>query len=115
MKLTLKDKEFLERLRMLLDEKELDIALKDEGVKYMVLKRNYGDKIESQFGMTRQGMRWRFNRLFNEIYTEAYATILWVESNFGTDLRDHAMAIARQRASLYRKARKMGEMNRPRR
>ncbi len=115
MKLTLRDKEFLEQLRRLLDEKQLEIELKETGLKYMVLRRNYGDRIESDFGMTRQGVRWRFNRLFNEIYTEAYSTIIWVESNFGTDLRNYAMAIARQRVDLRKKAKKTGIMDIPRR
>jgi len=62
MKLTVKDKEFLERLRALMEAKEMHIELKDEGLKYMVLRRTYGEKVEAEFGMTRQGVRWRFNK-----------------------------------------------------
>jgi len=33
--------------------------------------------------MSRQGVRWRFYRLFNEVYIEAYEIIFFVESNLG--------------------------------
>ena len=49
MKLTLKDKDFLERLRILLDSKDLAIELKNDGFKRLVLRQNYGDKIEIGF------------------------------------------------------------------
>ena len=104
MKLTEKDAEFLMKLKRLVEEKELRIELKEDGVKYLVLRQNYGDKVESFFGLSRQGVRWRFQRLFNEIYVSAYTTILWVESNFGTELRQMAMAVAKDRAELRRKA-----------
>ncbi len=107
MKLTCKDKDFLERLKKLLDEKELAIELKEDGVKRLVLRQNYGDKVEKTFNMSRQGVRWRFYRLFNEIYTEAYMTIFFVESNFGTELRQMAMEIARERVDLRKKAQKL--------
>ena len=71
MKLTVKDKDFLERLKALLAEKELAIELKQDGLKRLVLRQNYGDKVEKTFKMSRQRVRWRFYRLFNEIYTEA--------------------------------------------
>jgi hypothetical protein len=107
MKLTCKDKEFLEQLKKLLDEKELAIDLKDDGVKRFVLRQNYGDKVEKIFNMSRQGVRWRFYRLFNEIYVEAYMTIFFVESNFGTQLRQMAMEIAKERVELRKKAQKI--------
>jgi hypothetical protein len=65
MKLTSKDKDFLERLKKLLDEKELAIDLKEDSYKRFVLRQNYGDKVERIFGMSRQGVRWRFYRLIN--------------------------------------------------
>ena len=108
MKLTLKDKDFLERLRILFDSKDLVIELKYDGLKRLVLRRNYGDKIESAFNMTRQGIRWRFQRLFNEIYVSSYECIYVVESLFGTDLRQKAMEIARERVELRKKAQNMG-------
>jgi hypothetical protein len=46
MKLTVKDKEFLERLRELMQKKELSVDLKTDGYKRMVLRGNYGDKID---------------------------------------------------------------------
>jgi hypothetical protein len=104
MRLTQKDKEFLERLRMLMDEKELSIELRDDGVKRLVLRKNYGDRITAYFGMSRQGVRWRFHRLFSGLYPEAYETILFIESHFGTDLRPAAMAIAEQHVEWRRKA-----------
>lgn len=114
MKLTVKDAEFLVRLRGLLDERQLRIELKDDGVKRLVLRQNYGDKIEGAFSMSRQGVRWRFQRLFNEIYVSAYTTVLWVESNFGTELRESAMAIAKERAEMRRKAIRAGSIPVPR-
>jgi hypothetical protein len=104
MKLTLKDKEFLERLRSLLDEGILSIDYREDGLKRLVLRQNYGSYVEQRFGLTRQGVRWRFKHLLNDIYPAAYETILWVESTFGTDLRSKAMAIARERAELRKRA-----------
>ena len=108
MRLTEKDREFLERLRTLMDEKQLAIELRDDGVKRLILRRNYGDKVEAFFKMSRQGVLWRFHRLFSGLYPEAYETILFVESHFGTDLRPAAMAIANQRVEWRRKAQETG-------
>jgi len=107
MKLTCKDKDFLERLKKLLDEKELAIDLKEDGIKRLVLRQNYGDKVEKTFNMSRQGVRWRFYRLFNEVYIEAYEIIFFVESNFGIELRQVAIEIARERVELRKKAQKI--------
>lgn len=103
MQLTQKDKSFIETLQELVDEKALHIELIDDGVKRLVLRQNYGDKIEQAFGMTRQGVRWRFQRLFNGVYVEAYERILWIESTFGPELRAHAVAIAKDRAEMRRR------------
>ena len=107
MKLTCKDKDFLERLKSLLESKELLIDLKDDGFKRLVLRQNYGDKVEKAFNMSRQGVRWRFYRLFNEVYVSAYETIYFVESYFGTELRQKAMEISRERVALRKKAQKI--------
>jgi len=115
MNLSEKDKIFLERLKKLCDEKQLEIELKDVGVKYMVLRQNYGDKVESSFGMTRQGVRWRFHRLFNEIYVSSYETIYWVESSFGTGLRGMALEIVKERVEMRKNANKMVFFGTPRR
>ena len=115
MKLTSKDKDFLEGLKSLLEAKDLSIDLKEDGYKRLVLRQNYGDKVEKEFRMSRQGVRWRFYRLFNEIYVEAYSTIYFVESNFGTELRQMAMEIAKERVELRKKAQKIEFMGAARR
>ncbi len=115
MNLSEKDKVFLERLKKLCDENQLEIELKYAGVKYMVLRQNYGDKVELRFGMTRQGVRWRFHRLFNEIYVSSYETIYWVESSFGTSLRSMALEIVKERIEMRKKANKMVFFETPRR
>ena len=103
MKLTTKDRDFLDRLRALLDEGVLRIEFRKDGLRRLILRQNYGTYVEQRFGMSRQGVRWRFKRLLNEIYPSSYETILWVESTFGVDLRSKAMAIAKQRVELRKK------------
>ena len=110
MKLTLKDKDFLERLRALFESKDLDIELKKDGLKRLILRKNYGDKIEAAFNITRQGVRWRFQRLFNEIYVSSYESIYVIESLFGTELRQKAIEIAKERVTLRKKAQKSGNL-----
>lgn len=110
MKLTLKDKDFLEKLKAMVESKDLSIELKQDGMKRLVLRQNYGDKIETEFGMTRQGVRWRFQRIFSEIYISSYESIFWVESQFGTGLRKAALEIAKDRIQLRQKAQKMGQI-----
>ncbi len=97
MKLTEKDKQFIERLKELTDPGVLWIEPVRVPPGYFVLRGNYGASISKKFGMTRQGVRWRFWRLFNDIYVSAYETILFVERNFGVALRHEAMGIARER------------------
>jgi hypothetical protein len=111
MKLTQKDKDFLERLKLLLESKDLSVEMKDDGYKRLVLKQNYGDKIESAFRMSRQGVRWRFHRLFNEIYIDSYLAIFWIESNFGTQLRQQALAIAKEQVEMRKKLQKIGNFD----
>ena len=110
MKLTEKDKDFIEKLNILLESKNLSIELIDDGLLRLVLRQNYGDKIESEFKMTRQGVRWRFHRLFSEVYLNAYLTIFWIESNFGVGLREKVIRIAKQQVKLRKKAQKTGFM-----
>jgi hypothetical protein len=107
MKLTCKDKDFLERLKRFLETRELSIDLKNDGYKRFVLRQNYGDKVEKEFRMSRQGVRWRFWRLFNDVYVSAYETIYFVETHFGVDLRQKAMEIARERVELRKKVQKI--------
>jgi hypothetical protein len=108
LKLTVKDKDFLEKLKGLLEEKDLKIDLKEDGIKRFVLRENYGDKIEKAFNMTRQGVRWRFQRLFNDIYPSAYEVVYYLEAHFGTGLRSQALEIAKERVALRKKASQKG-------
>ena len=97
MRLTDKDREFLEKLRELVDSKDLWVELKPDLPSYMVLKGTYGEKIHRTFRMTRQGVRWRFQRLFSQVYVEAFETILFIEKTFGTQLREPAVRISREK------------------
>jgi len=54
MKLTEKDKTFLENLKELMESKDLWVELKPNRPSYMVLKGTYGEKIHQTFRMTRQ-------------------------------------------------------------
>ena len=83
------------------------IDLKEDGIKRLVLCQNYGDKVERCFNMTRQGVRWRFWRLFNDVYVSAYETIYFVESHFGIELRQMAMEVAKERVELRKKVQKI--------
>jgi hypothetical protein len=74
----------------------------------MVLKGTYGEKIHKTFRMTRQGVRWRFQRLFSHVYVEAFETILMIEKTFGTELRDSAVRISRERYEVRREILKDG-------
>lgn len=107
MKLTNKDAEFLTTLSQLLQQGVLRVTLREDGLKRFVLRQNYGAKI-TEFGMTRQGVRWRFHHLMNA-YISAYETILFIETRLGTELRAQAMAIAQQRAEHRRKAQEQAE------
>jgi hypothetical protein len=107
LKLKVKDKDFLEQLKSLLEAKELKINLKEDGLKRFVLCQNYGDKVEKCFGMTRQGVRWRFHHIM-EIYISAYEVLYFVESNFGTGLRSMALEIAKERVAIRKKASQKG-------
>jgi hypothetical protein len=108
MRLTQKDKDFIESLKAFYDSKDLSVELVEDGFKRLVLRQNYGDKIESTFKMSRQGVRWRFQRLFNEIYVSSYETIYFIETLFGPELRRCALEIAKQRVELRKKALKVG-------
>lgn len=108
MKLTQKDKDFLEKLAILLGERQLEVAMACDGCKRMVLRKNYGDKIEKEFGMTRQGVRWRFQRLM-DLYVSGLEGICFVESNLGVRLRPMALEIARERVRLRKKAQKLAQ------
>jgi hypothetical protein len=101
MKLTDKDKEFLDSLRRLMESKDLWVEFRAGHPSYMVLRGTYGQAVHKAFRMTRQGVRWRFHRLFNDVYVSAFETILFLEKTFGTGLRDHAIRISRERYTLH--------------
>lgn len=100
MTLTEKDKQFLELLKRFIESKDLRVELAPGDPSYMVLRGTYGEKVHDAFRMSRQGVRWRFQRLFNDVYVSAFSTILFVEKVFGPQLRDHAIRISRERYAL---------------
>ena len=108
MKLTEKDKTFLENLKGLMESKDLSVELKPGNPSHMVLRGTYGEKIHKAFRMSRQGVRWRFWRLFNDIYVSAFETILLIEQSFGTQLREHAIRISKERYELRQEVARTG-------
>ena len=98
----------MENLKKLMESKDLWVELKPNNPSYMVLKGTYGEKVHKTFRMTRQGVRWRFQRLFCYVYVEAFETILMMEKTFGTQLRDYAVRISRERYEVRRDALKEG-------
>ncbi|MEX2389223.1 MAG: hypothetical protein WD534_15200 [Phycisphaeraceae bacterium] len=104
MKLTEKDKQFLETLRHLVAERDLWIELRLDRPSYMVLRGTYGEQVHQAFRMSRQGVRWRFQRIFNDIYVSAFETILFIEKAFGTELRDDAVRISQERHAIRQQA-----------
>ena len=108
MKLTEKDRTFLETLKRLMESKDLWVELRPDRPSYMVLKGTYGEKIHQAYGATRQGVRWRFGRIYNDIYVSAFETILFIEKTFGTQLREHAIRISQERHTLRQEITKNG-------
>jgi hypothetical protein len=88
--------------------RDLWVELKREMPSYMVLRGTYGDKVHQAFHMSRQGVRWRFGRVFNDMYVFAFETILFIETTFGTQLREHAIRISRERYDLRQRIRETG-------
>lgn len=93
MKLTEKDMAFLGTLKRLVEHAHLRVVRRDDR---LILLQNYGDHIESNFHMTRQGVRWRFQRTM-DMYLSAFQTILLIEQTLGTDVRELAIAASRAR------------------
>jgi len=90
----------MEILKELVGSQDLWVELKPDTPSRMVLRGTYGQKIHRAFEMTRQGVRWRFQRLFCEIYVQAFEVILMIEKTFGTQLREYAIRISRERYAL---------------
>ena len=86
-----------------MDSKDLSVELKHDVSSYMVLKGTYGQKIHKTFRMSRQGVRCRFQRVFGQMYVGAFETILFIEKIFGTQLRDYAMQISKERYNARQK------------
>ena len=84
------------------------VQLKPGNPSYMILKGTYGEKIHKTFGVTRQGVRWRFQNLFGRKYVEAFETIIFIEKIFGTQLRDFAVRISKERYVLKQKIAQAG-------
>ena len=78
---------------------ELQVELRPGKPSYMVLRGTYGDHIDKAFHMTRQGVRWRFQRLA-DAYIASFETILFFERTLGSQLRQHAVRISRERHEL---------------
>ena len=91
-------------MKKLTESKDLWVELKFAEPSRMVLKGTYGEKIHKTFRVTRQGVRWRFQRLFNQVYVEAFLTILMIEKIFGTELREYAVKISKERYALRQEA-----------
>jgi len=106
--LTQKDKSFLETLQRLIDSHDLVVELKSGTPSYIVLRGTYGEKIHQAFRMSRQGVRWRFHRLFNDVYVSSFETILFIERTFGPQLRDYAIRISQERYALRRRMQESG-------
>jgi len=109
--MTEKDKTFLEGLKKLMDSKDLRVELKPGEPSRMILKGTYGEKIHETFRVTRQGVRWRFHHLFSHAYVGAFETIVFIEKIFGTELRDHAIRISKERYALRQKVLQTGFQN----
>ena len=78
----------------------------------MILRGTYGEEIHKTFGVTRQGVRWRFHHLFSQAYVRAFETIMFIEKTFGTELREHAIRIGKERYALRQKALQTGLQDR---
>jgi hypothetical protein len=91
-----------------MESRDLSVELRPGKPSYMVLRGTYGDRVHQAFRMTRQGVRWRFQRLFNDVYVSAFETILFIEQTFGAQLREHAIRISKDRYELRRKTTETG-------
>lgn len=55
-----------------MDTNELWVELKPGSPSSMILRGTYGQKVHKAFRMTRQGVRWRFQRIFSDLYVQAF-------------------------------------------
>jgi len=96
-KLTEKDIAFLGTLKRLMDHADLRVVRRSDR---LILRQNYGDHIASNFRMTRQGVRWRFQRTM-DMYISAFQTILLIEQTLGSEVREMAIAASRARHEIH--------------
>ena len=96
MKLSEKDIAFLDTLKRLMEHNDLRVQRRRER---LTLRQNYGDHIASNFRMTRQGVRWRFQRTM-DMYISAFQTILLIEQTLGSEVREMAIAASKARLEL---------------
>ena len=106
--MTEKDKQFLETLKTLMESKELWVELRPGRPSYLVLRGTYGEKVHQAFRMSRQGVRWRFQRLLGDVYVSSFESITFIERTFGPQLRDHAVRISQERYELRQHLREAG-------
>jgi len=85
-----------------MESHDLWVELRPGSPSYMVLRGTYGEKVHRSFRMSRQGVRWRFQRVLNDAYVSSFEAILMIETTFGTQLRDHAIRISKERYALRR-------------
>jgi len=85
-----------------MESHDLWVELRPGSPSYMVLRGTYGEKVHRSFRMSRRGVRWRFQRLLNQIYVSSFEIVLMIETTFGTQLRDHAIRISKERYALRR-------------
>ena len=104
MRLSEKDKEFLERLRELMDADAVWIERTPSQPSRFVLRGNYGSRVEDKFDLSRQGVRWRFQRLFNDLYVDSFVVLLFIEKQLGPQFRQDALIIAHERFVTRQKA-----------
>lgn len=90
-----------------MESKELWVELRPGRPSYLVLRGTYGDKTHQAFRMSRQGVRWRFQRLC-DVYVSSFESILSVERIFGPQLREHAVRISQERYALRQRLRENG-------
>ena len=64
----------------------------------MVLKGTYGEEVHKRFRLTRQGVRWRFQRLFSQVYVEAFETI------FATPVGPSLRALPADQLAVFRES-----------
>lgn len=91
-----------------MESRDLWVELKPDQPSRMILRGTYGEKVHKAFRMSRQGVRWRFQRIFTGLYSEAFEVILWIEKAFGSQLREHAIRISKERYALRQEIRQDG-------